>query len=163
MSDSAELAVKLEELYPEPSLRLDAELEQEVTGALAAALTPWVPKYLMMRLWRDVIAEEDVDWFHEDHIRRYKVGLEKLPRDLEGRAIGKARQGLDELLGLLKKYRKDDDGPFLLGSEVCYADFILVAALHSFNIIGRLERVLGQRKEWRELYAACRGWLEKKD
>lgn len=57
-----------------------------------------------------------------------------------------ARPGLDALEDLVKGGEfKVDGGPFVLGSEVSYADFVIVAVLEGFRRIGEdlFERIVG--------------------
>lgn len=77
-----------------------------------------------------------------------------------------AESGLDELEGLMREY-KVDEGPFVLGSKVSYADFVVVAVLEGFRRIGGdlFERIVRGRDGLRGVWEACSkgGWLEKDD
>lgn len=77
-----------------------------------------------------------------------------------------AKPGLDELEELTREH-KVDEGPFVLGSKVSYADFVVVAVLEGFRRIGGdlFERILQGREGLRGVWEACSkaGWLEKDD
>lgn len=77
-----------------------------------------------------------------------------------------ARPGWDELESLMGEH-KVDEGPFVLGSKVSYADFVVVAVLEGFRRIGEdlFERIVEGREGLRGVWEACSkaGWLEKDD
>lgn len=57
------------------------------------------------------------------------------------------------------------DGPFVLGSEVSYADFVVVALSECLRRVHRpdYERFMAFDKSFPELHAACGEWLERDD
>ena len=161
--DSAKIAIKLEEIKPHPSLHLDPVLEEEaqrVQGEAFMALVPTVlPRY------REVAAPIDHEWFEADRTRRFGMSPAEMGRQRGGQvALDAAAPLLDALEALLEKYKKDE-GPFLLGSQVCYADFIIVATMQMFRRIGEdaFEMFVGGREGLRKLHQACEPWLQRLD
>lgn len=75
-----------------------------------------------------------------------------------------AKPGLDELEALVRD-RKVDEGPFVLGSRVSYADFVIVAVLEGFRRVGQdlFERIVESREGLRGVWEACGEWLERDD
>lgn len=62
---------------------------------------------------------------------------------------------------------REEGGPFFLGKEVSYADFVFVSFLHFVRRVDRegdvFERVLGldDKGGFERLYEACKVWLER--
>jgi len=75
-----------------------------------------------------------------------------------------AKAGLDDLEALMGQW-KVDAGPFVLGSEVSYADFVVVAMLEGFRRVGEelFERIVEGREGLRGVWEACGEWLERDD
>lgn len=81
----------------------------------------------------------------------------------------KAKLGLDSLEELVSgpslKVEGDGGGPFVLGSQVSYADFVVVAVLEGFRRVGEdlFERAVANRKGLRGVWERCGEWLERDD
>ena len=73
-----------------------------------------------------------------------------------------AQAGLQALSEFLTKYKKDA-GPFILGSQVSYADLVLVAFLESTRRTSSemLERIIRSHDSIKKLYEASSKWLER--
>lgn len=93
------------------------------------------------------------------------MSLDQMEKERGGEAAWEAAgPGLDALDALLAEH-KVDDGPFVLGSQVSYADFVVVAILEGFRCIGDdlFERVVEGRDGLRGVWEACGKWLERDD
>ena len=62
----------------------------------------------------------------------------------------------------------DSSGPFLLGKDVCYADFILVGFLQFCVVLGEgggrgdvYDKIVGHDKAFGQVYDACAKWTER--
>lgn len=81
----------------------------------------------------------------------------------------RAKLGLDSLGELVAgrgfKVEGDEGGPFILGSRVSYADFVVVAALEGFRRVGEdvFERAVANREGLRGVWERCGEWLKKDD
>jgi glutathione S-transferase len=73
-----------------------------------------------------------------------------------------AQPGLQALSEFLTKHKRDS-GPFILGSQVSYADLVLVAFIESTKRTSQamLDRIVGFDKSIKELYEASSKWLER--
>ena len=73
-----------------------------------------------------------------------------------------AQPGLQALSEFLTKHKRDA-GPFTLGSQVSYADLVLVAFLESTKrtSLAMFERIISSHSSIRELYEASGKWLER--
>ena len=59
---------------------------------------------------------------------------------------------------------ENGDGPFVMGKEVSYADFLIVGFMRMFERIGALEGIVKvDREAFGGLLEACRGWMERND
>lgn len=127
--ESLEIAKAIDARYPDPPLRVTdgneaAARAQAACGETFRALQPiWVgrvPKY--------IINERAVDYFHRSRCAMFKVdSLEQLAADpaRTGENAWKAANegGLKKLAALLR----ENEGPYVLGDEVAYADLVILA------------------------------------
>lgn len=161
--DSAAIAAKLESIHPEPSLHLDNGLVEKVGPLIGKVAFPLLPVF-MPRIARDIILEEYVEWFREARAQTFGMPLDELERTRGGdQAWEAAGPGLIELTGFLAK-QKRDEGPFILGSQVCYADFLIVSMMEALRRIGqdifdRFIQASGD-ESLRKLHEACQRWME---
>jgi glutathione S-transferase len=108
-------------------------------------------------------------YFRRTREARFSSTLEAL-RDDPDKGGGKAFELMaPHLEKVAELYRKNQEGPFLEGKEVRYADLVVVAWMKMFDRLGRLEEVLaaqekvGEGKELRGLWEASQRWLERDD
>ena len=163
--DSINIAKKLESMYPSPSLRLDTHLHEPVTEAVGiCAFGLWPDGSLST--FRNVLSDRSALWFAEDRKKRVGMFLEELSTQKGGEAAWKALESpggpFDMLKDVLTRHRKDS-GPFVLGSEVSYGDFV---AASLFEGIARTDakiydRMMGHDKSFQMLHKACSAWLER--
>ncbi|KAJ3544822.1 hypothetical protein NM208_g2852 [Fusarium decemcellulare] len=164
VTDSSVIASKIEDLQPSPSLHLDSDLQAEADRVAHMTAMPLFAIY-MPRLARDVIEESTVPAFAESREKLFGMTLKELEEKKGGKqawdAAGPGFTAMKELL----TGRKVDEGPFIHGSQVCYADFILVAAFESLKRVGRdmFEMAIGQDPAFGSLYEASQAWLENDD
>lgn len=161
--DSAAIASKLESLQSNPSLQLDNGLPPKLGPILGKVAGPLLPVF-MPRIGRDMIVEESYDWFQKARAERFGMPLDELEKTKGGDQAWEAtRPGLTELRQFMKEH-KQDDGPFVLGSQVCYADFLIVSTMEALRRIGDdLYEKLVKRSgddSLRQLHEACQKWME---
>jgi glutathione S-transferase len=127
--------MKLEQLHPDPPLHLDNGLAQKIGPLIGKISLPLIPVY-MPRISRDVIHESSVEHVREQRERRFGMTLDELEKTKGGEpAWEAAKPGLRELEDFITS-QKRDEGPFILGSEVCYADFIIAGMMEAVRRIG---------------------------
>ncbi|KAF1354813.1 hypothetical protein BDV97DRAFT_374790 [Delphinella strobiligena] len=163
LQDSAKIAAALESLYPSPSPPL--HLSHPKTARVAAAVQKLHVALHPLTLPKvpGLLNPISASYYREARRRGFGKSLEDLEREWGGAAWENAQGAIEELRGLLE----DDGGPFFLGREPGYADFVFVAALRF------MERVYGEGFEgvlrgdesggFGRLYEACAGWLERDD
>ncbi len=161
--DSTIIASKLESLHPTPSLHLDNGLHNKVGPLIGKAIGPLLPVF-MPRIGRDRIVESNYDWFQVARAKMFGMPLDEWEKTRGGeQAWQAARPGLQELKAFLKE-SKVDDGPFVQGSEVCYADFIICSTVEALRRIGPdlFEKVMEiyDGDDLRKLHEACGEWLK---
>ena len=161
--ESSAIASKLESLYPEPSLHLDNGLHAKVGPIIGKAIGPLIPVF-MPRIGRDMIVESCYDWFQDARAKRFGMPLDELEKAKGGEPAWEAAQpGLQELKAFMKEHKKDG-GPFIQGSELCYADFLICATVESLRRIGSdlFEKAMEvyDGDDLRKLHEACGPWLK---
>lgn len=159
--DSAAIASRLESSYPNPTLRLETGLHDQIGPILGKIGGPLIPVF-MPRIGRDVLVESSVPWFQEARKQRFGISLDELEQAKGGeQAWAAAQLGFEDLKRFLTDH-KQDEGPFVLGSEVSYVDFVLVSTMEAFRRIGNdlFERFVSHDERLRELHRACQQWME---
>lgn len=163
--DSAVIANELESRYPEPSLRLNPDLEREAQGAMGEVFISLVP--YLLPLSAHIVALEDLDWFKEDRAKRFGMTVdEAFHTKKDGSAYFEAAKSGFEKVAQVLKVHKLDQGPFILGSQPCYADFYLIATLQMFSQVGEdayQDFMKHAPPELLELHEACRKWTARQD
>lgn len=92
----------------------------------------------MPQIPRSVLRPESIEYFKAARAARFGMPLDVLEAEKGGDSAWEAaKPGLDALEELVKGAEfKVDAGPFVLGSEISYADFVVVAVLEGFRRIG---------------------------
>lgn len=165
MMDSAAIAVELEARFPTSSLRLNPELEKEAESAIGEVFRNLIP--YLMPFAPNVVAPKDVEWFKVDRAKRFGMTVEEAFKVKPDGCpyYAAARAGFEKCATVLRVH-KVDEGPFILGSEPCYADFYLAATMQMFNRIdGEMftEFLNEAPPEMRGLHEARRKWTSKQD
>ena len=160
--DSRRIVDKLEALYPDPSLHLEANAHDKILPALGKVVNAARPM-ILAAVWRNVLREPSASFFAKDRHRRFGKTLDQLEREDGGdKAWAAAQIGLESLKLDMKQHKKDD-GPFLFGSNVSYGDFLITAI---FTWLERadsriFEKFVGYDESFRRVYEACGPWLER--
>lgn len=159
--DSRAIAHALETLHPEPSLHLDSgyvdrahDLITNLTKSLAPVLQPLTPELLLN--------PEGAAYFQATRLKRYGMTLSELAQSPKGgeNAWQAAEPAIADLKILLHQHA---DGPFVLGTTVSYADFILAGFWRYVERLGLLARFLQYDEAFGRQYEACRPWMERDD
>ncbi|KAK8197590.1 uncharacterized protein BKA78DRAFT_350037 [Phyllosticta capitalensis] len=158
--DSQKIIFELEKLYPSPPLYLDSEilpkvqeLMPQIMGCMVGVFMPRTPKIL-----NDVSAQ----YFYETRKVRFGMPLQQLEEEKGGPEAWEAgKEPLAKMAALLNQ----TSGPFFLGNEVSYADFVLVSLLEYTKRIGQdiFYKVVAVDKSFEEIYKASAKWLERDD
>ena len=170
LSDSLAIARWAEHTHPTPSLYLPCTPHALAAQRVAAATLPLVP-ILMPRMPRDVLRPESAQDFEAASAERFGMLLDVVEKK-KGKedAWKRAQLGLDSLEELVKggafKVEGDGEGgPFILGSRVSYADFVVVAALEGLRRVGKdvFERAVANREGLKRVWESCGEWLKRDD
>lgn len=160
--DSWPIAQELEKRYPSPSLHLDNPVTVKMRDQISQILDPIFLQFLPGV--PDIVPERSQEFFNRT--RQEMIG--KPLSEVHKEAIANAEKGwkriqepLKEVADLLKKH----GGPFFLGENVSYADFIFVSMLH---FVKRLDEQIFQRlvsfdATFSTVYEACRPWFANED
>lgn len=164
LMDSAKIVEKLEQLHPEPSLRLNPALEKEYGEISSKVIFPCAS--MLFRGVNDKInPDSSTDWFRKDREGRLGGTLEQLDEKNGGEVGWKnAQPGLKRFEALLKDH-KEDSGPFVLGSKVSYVDLMAVGIVEFYRRIGEdlYERLIAEVQGLKELEEACKPYFKRDD
>ena len=160
--DSATIAARVEDIYPEPSLHLELHLHEKVQAILPKIARPLLPE-LMPKIRDNLVTEHGTKHWVGARENLFGMSIDEFCRTRGGeQAWVAAKPGLDELKQFVRSY-KNDNGPFVLGSEVSYADFVIAALLISVKGAGQdvLDNVIGGDEGLMALWDACQPWLKR--
>jgi len=158
--DSAAIATALEAAHPTPSLHLDHPMQARVREVLIQAFMP-IRGDVIPQIPEHVLSPGSIEYW----VRTRTADLGDLAayRKEHGgeKAYEEARGALQAAAALLK----ESEGPFFLGQEASYADFLWV----SFVMFVRrateegFQRIVGVDEVLRKQFEACRPWMERDD
>ena len=163
--DSLAIAHELEKAHPSPSLHLDNKVTERTQAAvldlhkaLTAIVLPRVPEMLL-----NPPSEE---YFCTTRAKRFGMPLTELAKS--DQAGETAWRNAEPVLGKIKQLlHEDESGPYVLGKEVSFADFILAGLWRFYqrvdkdgDLYGRVMKYDGSLVKHHE---ACKKWLERED
>lgn len=159
--DSTKIASALEAAHPSPSLQLEHPIVAEVQGLVYKALKPLVPEVLPL-IPKHVLSQGSVEYWVTTREKDFGQNLDTMRAEKGGQqCFDRAQAGLEETAALLKK----EGGPFFLGKEPCYADFIWIGFVQFVKRASEedFEKLVGVDDALRKQYDACAKYMEKDD
>lgn len=163
--DSVKIAQALDVHQPSPSLHLGSprvEQTQEavelINKALAPVSRPRVPEM--------VLNSGSIEYFSRTRSQRFGMPLEELARsELAGEAAWTgAAEGLAQVRSVLAE---DKTGPYVMGAEPGFADFVLAGFWRFMQVLDRQGDLFGRLMKYDESFpehfTACEKWLVKDD
>lgn len=160
LQDSRVIAEELERLHPEPSLHLDAPVLPKVESLVPKIRSPLDP-ILMPRIPRNILNPDSAEYFSRTRAVRFGMPLPEFEKcEKSGETAWKGAEGpLKEMAALLK----ETDGPFFMGQQVSYADFVFVSLLLMFKRLGEdiFERVMAADPAFQDFYKALEPYLKR--
>lgn len=160
MMDSRKIATELEKRYPEPSMHLDAPELRQVEESLKKGFESLRPVFLP-KVPDALLNPRSAEFFTRTRKERFGISLAEMEEKIGETGWKEAEPALQELGALLKA----KGGPFILGSTVSYADFIIVGMIHFARRIHEdlYQRVIALEPTLKTLYEASAVWLERDD
>jgi glutathione S-transferase len=161
---SRAIAAVLEKEFPSPPLYLDSPILPKVEALMPKIMLHLPPVYIP-RVPRDILNERSISYFIRTREAKFGMPLNEFEKSEKGgeHAWEKATPHVRELAELLK----EDGGPFFMGQNVSYADFILVGFLQFLKRLScdndLFNRVVQIDQSFLVLYQACAEWLKRDD
>nr|POE86504.1 hypothetical protein CFP56_46688 [Quercus suber] len=162
--DSMKIVHAIEKIYPEPSCHLDTGLQDEVEQLSAKVMQPLFPN-MVLSITYNVLQEPSRSWCIEDRERRFGMSLKDFAEKMGGESAWKtAEPGMIEIKKLLTE-RKQDVGPFILGSKVTYGDLMLGAWFQGMMCMDHqvYQRFLAFDESFGKFHEACKPWCLRDD
>ncbi|KAL6876827.1 hypothetical protein J3F83DRAFT_727218 [Trichoderma novae-zelandiae] len=167
MMDSRKIAEAIDQKHPSPPVHLDTPIVERIEQLTLDAIKPLYP-ILMHKISQAILADKSYDYWVGQYTRELGMPLDEYERRLGGdKSWEAARPALSELTRLLVE-EKQAEGPFFLGKEVGYADFVWVGGLVFVKRVDEgvfrelLDRT-GAREAHERLLEACEPWLRRND
>jgi glutathione S-transferase len=159
--DSSAISQYLETTYPSPSLPLTSSLGAEIESKsnmpiseiMRVAVTPREVK---------VLRPEAEQYFRQT--RGEALGVDKLETLLEDEEeMWKSVDGgMSEVNSLLMM--NQGKGPFILGDQATYSDFVVVGLLHAMRVVDEdVWKRVCQYPGFKRIYDGCAPFMEKRD
>ncbi|KAF2170289.1 hypothetical protein M409DRAFT_64605 [Zasmidium cellare ATCC 36951] len=163
--DSLLIAQEIEKLQPEPSLGLDTDFPKRTQAIVATIQKPLGP-IMMPRVPELLLNPRSQKYFYETRAKRWGMPLQDLAKSEQAGEV--AWQGAEEGFSQLRELLKENgEGPFIMGNEPTFADFILAGFwrfVERLSVKGDLsERIMGFDARFGEHRRACQPWLERDD
>ncbi|KAL8879845.1 MAG: hypothetical protein Q9192_008150, partial [Flavoplaca navasiana] len=158
--DSALIAHSLETLYPSPPLKLDTPQQHtiqtlwpRIMRIIGPAILPSIPSFL---------TPSTRDYFIPTREAAFGIKLSDYSHPA---AKERAWKEVEPLLVELAAVLHGREGPFVLGPEVSYADFVLVSMMVFLERCceGSVRRFEEVDEGFGSLWRACEGWMERDD
>lgn len=163
LMDSLTIVKRLEAEHPEPALPLETELAKAVSAANSKVVAPlWA--ILLAGIRRGVVSPGSDEWFKKDRERRMGQPEEVFASEqAKAQAFKAAEPRQAEVAAFLEQCKKDD-GPFLRGSQVSYADFGVAGWVEMLSLIGGdlYQKCIVEIPGMLEVRQACQPWFERK-
>ena len=156
--DSWPIVQELEKRYPSPSLHLDnpvtIKIRDQISLILGPVFTQLLPEIPAL------LPERSQEYFYKTREAAFGKPLSEVHEEALANAEEgwkKSEEQLKEVADLLKKH----DGPFILGTEVSYADFILVSMLYFVKRVSEeaFQKILSIDDSFSKVYEASRQWF----
>lgn len=165
--ESRRIADALEKLQPEPSLHLDSGLPERAQGIVDQLLRTVVVPF-MYRIPDWLLRPEGAKWYHEERQKLFGgMTLYDFAEHEEfsgERAWTRAEPAMKALKDLLAE---NQDGPYVMGKEPGFADFIIASY---FKFMTKIDkdgdahgRMMSFDPSFNELWKGCENWYERDD
>ena len=159
--ESQNIALELENLYPEPMLPMDQDLAQTLQGLMIETVMPVAGVF--MNGSKKMVPPLSAEYIGRKLAKRFGKSTEQLEGETSGDEAWKgASSGLKKYGDLL---REDQSGPYLRGKTVSYGDFVIAGVLQWAKRIdeGIYQKIVAIEPSLGALYTACRPWLHRDD
>ena len=160
--DSLLIARALEGLQPEPSLHLDSPYTDRMNAAVEKIWTA-LRTAIIYRVPQNILNDASVDHFRGTREKRFGGKLEEIAKGKWEPAFQQAQEGLEHV----KEMYGEHDGPFVLGREASWADFVFVGMLRFAEILTEkgdlFPRLVSFDESFGKVYEACKPWLKRDD
>ncbi|GAB0134117.1 hypothetical protein EsDP_00002502 [Epichloe bromicola] len=160
--DSRQIADAIEKRHPEPSVHLDSPYLTKV-GDVLSKIIEHIRPMCFSRIPVNLLNEASVQYWYDTRKERLGMSVRDFEKKYGGEAAYKAAEPhLKQMTDLLR----ESDGPFFMGTEPSYADFVWVGALVFFKRVDaevskEVLRRTGDRAVHESLLDACAPWLKR--
>ncbi|KAL2192620.1 hypothetical protein P885DRAFT_64735 [Corynascus similis CBS 632.67] len=166
--DSLEIARAIEAAHPSPPLHLDSPALARLIGpeGIASRTISQLARVLLTRVPTRILTDASVPYWVETRSQMVGMPLAEFQAQVTDwePVWAAAEPVLHEATALLNETR--EDGPFFLGKEASYADFVWGGLLIFYDRMGELDELLartGDAEAHKALLKALEPWTERCD
>ncbi|KAF2098285.1 hypothetical protein NA57DRAFT_57446 [Rhizodiscina lignyota] len=159
--DSLAITKELEKRYPTPSLHLDSPILPKAMQALGKVAEGTRPVW-MAKVPAALLNPPSAEYFLRTRSEQVGQPLLEYGKEKGGdQAWNNAEPAIKDLVALLK----ETDGPFFMGNEISYADFVITSALYFIRRIDEAdyEKIVSHDESLVKLMDATAKYFERSD
>ncbi|KAK2592605.1 hypothetical protein QQS21_009712 [Conoideocrella luteorostrata] len=162
--DSRKIAAAIEKLHPQPCLHMDSPYLPKVEEILPKIFQNVIP-FCYNRIPINLLNEASTQYWYTTRAERVGMPVQEFEKKHGGEA---AYEGAEPHLRQMTELLKETEGPFFMGTDVSYADFVWAAALVFFERVdkGMYREILkrtGDEGPHKLLLDGCAPWLKRND
>ena len=160
--ESLEIVQELEKLHPEPKLIINPDQANEIRDLFMSCVRR-CPGLFIVGTSRNLLAPASKVYFDPSRAKWYNVeSIDDIAQNSDLANWGLIETGAKEVGSIL---RENPAGPFVLGAEVSYTDFVILGVLQWAKTIDAeyYEKIVGFEPALKDLYDASQQWLKRND
>lgn len=121
MQDSRVIATEIEKRHPNPPVQLDSPVLAKLEGIIPK-FAPYLWPVYIPKVPKRILNDASLPYWYETRQKRLGMPLDQAEREKGGQeAWDQTKPYLQEVTAMLKE---DSSGPYFLGKDVSYADFV---------------------------------------
>ncbi|KAK4234981.1 hypothetical protein C8A03DRAFT_37196 [Achaetomium macrosporum] len=161
--DSKKIALRLESLYPSPPLRLDAPALAKLEEIMAKRFFPPMRPIVLDRVPKRILNDASIPYWIRTRSEMVGMPLEQFcAQHSHEECLAKAEPAIKEVTALLE----ENGGPFFLGKEVSYVDFVWAGNLFFWkrngeDVFEELLKRSGNAEAHRKLLEGVAPWAKR--
>lgn len=162
--ESGKIAKAIEKKYPSPTVHLDSPIVHRVDALVDKYMLAMYPN-LLYKFSQAVLSEKSYDYWVGKYTEKLGMPLDEYERQLGGeKSWAEALPAIFQLTNLLEE--RQAEGPFFLGKNISYADFIWAGVLVFVkrvdeNVFQELLDRTGARDVHERFFEACAPWMKR--
>jgi glutathione S-transferase len=165
--DSKKIAQRLETLYPSPPVHLDHPVLTKLEEIMSQRFFPPMRPILLDRVPKRILGDASIPYWVRTRSAMVGKPLDEFCAEhTHEECFAKAEPAIREITALLEENGANGEGPFFLGKEVSYVDFVWAGCLFFWkrngeDVFEELLRRSGNAEAHRKLLEGVAPWAKR--